>query len=150
MVKIDKDYFVDVCNNSFTMAEACRKLGMHWNTFRRYTIKFDCFNPNQSHKGVKLGERTGKIQTEDILNGKYPDYQTYKLKIRLIREGFIKDECCLCGWCGKRKGEEFSTCELHNKDENSHNHCLSNLELICPNCHSLTENYRSKNCKNEH
>jgi hypothetical protein len=36
------------------------------------------------------------------------------------------------------------TLEIHHRDGNSSNHRLSNCELLCPNCHSLTHNFRNK------
>lgn len=147
MKQVNQEEFIKICQESETMAIAARKLNMHFNTFKRYAVKFGCYNTNQSHKGVKTGPRVDRIPTEDILKGLYPDYQTYKLKKRLIREGYLKDECCRCGWHQKPAGAEFTPCELHHKDGNCRNHRLSNLELICPNCHSLTENYRSRNKK---
>jgi len=35
--------------------------------------------------------------------------------------------------------------ELHHVDGDRTNHLLENLEMICPNCHSQTDNYRAKN-----
>ena len=146
MKTVDEKYFREVVQNSQTMREAANKLGMHYNTFIRWAKKFDCYSPNQGGKGTHKPKAT-TIKTEDILAGKYPEYQTYKLKIRLIREGYIEDKCSRCGWCQKREGEEFTPCELHHKDGDSTNHSLDNLDLICPNCHSLTETYRAKNKK---
>jgi hypothetical protein len=37
--------------------------------------------------------------------------------------------------------------ELHHKDGDKSNNELDNLELLCPNCHSYTENYGSKNIR---
>ena len=34
---------------------------------------------------------------------------------------------------------------VHHKDGNRFNHSLSNIELLCPNCHSLTQTYRARN-----
>lgn len=147
MKQINKEEFIKVCQESDSMLAASRKLNMHFNTFKRYAIKFNCYQTNQSHKGIKLGHYDSRIKTAEILKGLYPDYQTYKLKQRLIREGYIKDECQRCGWHEKPEGAEFTPCELHHKDGDSHNHLQENLELICPNCHSLTPNYRSKNKK---
>ena len=31
--------------------------------------------------------------------------------------------------------------ELHHKDGNHYNNDLSNLEILCPNCHAQTDNY---------
>lgn len=141
---IDKENFIKICNDSRSMAEAAMKLNLHFNTFKRYALMFDCYNPNPSGKGLKK-KSNSKIKTEDILNGKYPEYQTYKLKLRLLKEGYIEDKCSRCGWHEKLDGQEFSPCELHHIDGNPHNHLFSNLELICPNCHSITSNYRSRN-----
>lgn len=35
--------------------------------------------------------------------------------------------------------------ELEHKDGNSQNNDISNVALICPNCHSQTETYKAKN-----
>lgn len=35
--------------------------------------------------------------------------------------------------------------EIHHLDGNHQNNDLSNLQLLCPNCHSYTENYCGKN-----
>lgn len=145
MKKIDEQEFITTCQNSLTMAEAARKLNMHFNTFKRYATKFGCYSTNPGGKGTSK-PRPRKILTKDILLGKYPDYETYKLKMRLIREGYIEDKCQYCGWSEKRKPEdEFTPCELHHADGNPRNHLLSNLRMCCPNCHSLQKHYRSKN-----
>ena len=137
--------FKQICENSKTMSEAAEKLNLHFNTFKRYAIKFGCFKPNQGGKGLKKPHNESKIKTLEILNGKYPNYQTYKLKIRLIREGFIEDKCSICGWNGTLEGNEFSNCELHHIDGNRWNHRFENLQLLCPNCHSMTKSYRARN-----
>ena len=145
MKTINEEEFIEICKNSQTAAEAARKLNMHFNTFKRYAVKLNCYFTNQSHKGMQLGHKSTRIQTWDILDGKYPNYSTFKLKQRLLEEGIKKDECELCGWHEKRTGEFYTPCELHHKDGNPHNHLLANLIILCPNCHSLTDNYRSKN-----
>lgn len=146
MKHINKDEFVKVCNESATMAIACSKLDMHFNTFKRYALKFNCYNPNQGGKGT-LKPKSKKILTSDILSGLYPNYPTYKLKLRMIREGLLEDKCEKCGWQEKPEGAKYTPCELHHKDGDSHNHLRENLSLICPNCHSLTNTYRAKNKK---
>ena len=35
--------------------------------------------------------------------------------------------------------------EVHHLDGDRMNNELSNLQLLCPNCHALTENWRGKN-----
>jgi len=53
------------------------------------------------------------------------------------------NKCNHCGnsnWMGKKL-----VLELEHKDGNSDNNARSNLECLCPNCHSLTPTYRNKN-----
>ena len=37
--------------------------------------------------------------------------------------------------------------QIHHKDGNRFNHSLENLIILCPNCHSQTENFRFKQGK---
>lgn len=139
---INKDEFVKVCNESMSMVQASAKLGLHFNTFKRYAVRFGCYNTNQSGKGMKK-KSEAKIPLQDILSGKYPEFQTFKLKNRLIKEGLLKNECCKCGltkWC-----DNPLNMELDHIDGNRTNHSLDNLRMLCPNCHAQTDTYRSKN-----
>lgn len=116
------------------MKEACVKLNMHWNTFKKYAVEFGCFKPNQSHKGMKIGWKITRYKTEDILAGLHPTYSPYKLKNRLIEEGYKERKCECCGrteWNGQP-----IPLELHHKDGNSYNHSLENLQILCLNCHA--------------
>lgn len=147
-LNLTKEQILNVVNDSKTMEEASRKLGLHFNTFRRYAKKYNCYSPNQGGKGTKKPcPPSKKIQLEDILNGKYPDYQTYKLKLRLIEEGYKEDKCEICGWNKKIIGNKYTPCELHHLNGDRHDHSLKNLIIICPNCHSLQDHYRSRNQK---
>ena len=71
-----------------------------------------------------------------------------KLHIQTLRKILIWDveNCCeLCNtseWLGSA-----ITLEIHHIDGNNKNNELSNLQILCPNCHSQTDNYRAKNIK---
>lgn len=144
MINIDKKYFIEICETSQSMANACQRLGLHWNTFYKYANKFGCYKPNQGRKGVPHAS-TSKIKTQDILEGKYPQYQTFKLKNRILKE-HIKDHKCECCGLSEWMNKPIHL-ELHHKDGDRTNHLLNNLELLCPNCHAQTETYRAKNIK---
>ena len=100
---------------------------------------------NQGGKGIHKLRRS--IPTEDILAGKYPSFQTYRLKIRLIKEGYFEDKCSICGWDKKPEGAKYTPCELDHIDGNPMNHSLDKLRIICPNCHALTKTYRFRRGK---
>ena len=55
------------------------------------------------------------------------------------------EKCMKCGWCEKNPITNKVPIELEHKDGNSENNNLDNLELLCPNCHSLTSTYKALN-----
>jgi len=115
---------------------------MSFGSFKKRAKALNVYSTNQSGKGIKRVRKKNVIKTADILDGKYPHYSTYKLKLRLIKEGYIQDRCSLCGWDKKPVGRTYTPCELDHINGNPTDHRLENLRLICPNCHSLTPTYR--------
>ncbi len=144
--RITDQEIVEITTKSQTMALAAKRCGMAYTTFIRHAKRLGIYKPNQGGKGT---EKKGynKIPIEEILQGKYPQYQTYKLKTRLIDEGYKEDKCEKCGWCEKLEDSKYTPCELHHIDGNPENHLLSNLIILCPNCHSLTKSYRFRRGK---
>jgi hypothetical protein len=59
-------------------------------------------------------------------------------KAKVISEQGGKCVCGLSEWRGKRL-----ILELHHKDGVNTNDTRENLEVLCPNCHSVTETYRA-------
>lgn len=142
-VLFTKEEIVEACNSSPTMSQAAKKLDLPFKLLRRVAKQYGCFKPNRGGKGVK-GERGGspKMSLQDIFNGKHPSYGANKLRQRLISEGFKPHTCEKCGlseWLGQP-----IPIELHHIDGNPHNHSLNNLQILCNNCHTLTDNYRGK------
>jgi hypothetical protein len=138
---LTKEKVTEVCNNSESMTMAAIKLKVHFNTLKRVAEKFGCYKPNKGLKGVKKPINP-KIQLKEILEGKHPTFQTYKLKMRLLKEGIFENECSICGldsWLGNPL-----MIELDHIDGDSHNHKIDNLRMLCPNCHSQTQTFRSK------
>jgi len=94
--------------------------------------------------GLKSKNTGGKkIELKEILEGKHPYYQTFKLRNRLISVGIKENKCECCGiseWNGKE-----IVCHLDHIDGDNSNHVLENLRIICPNCHSQTDTWCGKN-----
>jgi len=84
-----------------------------------------------------------KIPIEYILieNSLYKD--TNKLRKRLIKEGILGAVCGVCQldtWLGRPISLELDHINGINTDNR-----ITNLRIICPNCHAQTSNYRGKN-----
>ena len=121
---------------------AAASLGIKHATYKRYAEKYGCYVTNQSGKGISKPNGT-KFPLEDILAGLQPQYPCSKLRIRLLKENIFDAICNSCGlteWLGKP-----IPLELEHKDGCHTNHRLENLELLCPNCHALTETYAGRN-----
>ena len=82
----------EAIKSSGSMREAALKLGMPFSTFKRKAG--DLYEPNQGAKGSSKPSQK-KIPLQDILKGKHPQYQSNKIRIRLIEEG-VKEAKCEC------------------------------------------------------
>lgn len=57
----------------------------------------------------------------------------------------VGNKCQLCGWSEVNKFTSKVPLELEHIDGNSRNNDISNLMILCPNCHSLTGTYKALN-----
>ena len=138
MKTIDKNLFIKVCVEELTMAKAAAKLNLHFNTFKKYALKFECYSPNQSGKGIK------KDIKKRILNLEEYSSRASIRKI-IIKDNLIEYKCSECNiqtWNNK-------SLSLHLDHINGigNDNRLENLRFLCPNCHSQTETYTGRNKK---
>jgi hypothetical protein len=93
-------------------------------------------------QGWSRDKRFGnKHPIEDYFNGKF--ITSHHLRQRLIKDEVFPHQCSNCGltiWLN-----EPIPLELDHIDGNITNNSLSNLRLLCPNCHAKTSTYRGKN-----
>ena len=141
------EQIIEACKSSVTMAEAASKTDLHYNTFSRRAKKLKVYSPNQGGKGKTKIKKEGiiKIPLIEILEGKHPSYQTFKLKLRLFKENIKQNVCEIC-FIDKWNDKPLM-CELDHINGNSKDHKLENLRILCPNCHSQTSTFRAKNIK---
>lgn len=151
--KYNKEQLESAVASSVCIRETLSKLGISPCGGNYVTLKkaIQVFNIDNSHftgqghlKGKTHNFNTRPLN-EILVLGKYEN--TYRLKNRLIRDNLKErkcENCLMISWQG------FPIpLELHHKDGNRKNNQFSNLELLCPNCHALTDNYRGKNKKCE-
>lgn len=90
--------------------------------------------------GRKLPNRRNTIDSYLV---KGSTVQSSKLKKYLLEANIFEKQCSCCGlteWLG-----EPIPIELDHIDGCPTNNELSNLRLLCPNCHAKTPTYRGKN-----
>lgn len=91
------------------------------------------------------GKNKNKISftKEEVFCKKEKYYTTETLKRYLFLYNLKENKCEICGI--ENWNEKPITLECHHKNGKDKDNELENLQLLCPNCHSQTENYRGKN-----
>jgi 5-methylcytosine-specific restriction endonuclease McrA len=135
---IEADEFKRVIEECDTYGEAAVQLGVHIKTIGAWAKKLNCLKTGHNGGGARV-----QFLLQDILDGKHPQYPTFLLKKRLLKEDIKEDKCDECGiteWNGNS-----ITIEMDHINGNRHDHSLENLRMLCPNCHSQTATYKSLN-----
>ena len=88
-------------------------------------------------------KRQLKNRTDDEIFRYGAKVKVMNLKREYIRRVLQGDAHCeICGlreWNGKEL-----MFQIHHIDGNHRNHVIENLQLLCPNCHSQTDNYSNR------
>lgn len=71
----------------------------------------------------------------------------YGISAHLKRYLFEKfnNKCCICGWGKMNPYSQTIPLEIDHIDGDFRNNTENNLQLLCPNCHSLTSTYKGAN-----
>jgi len=133
---------------SVSISQALEKMGVkaaggNYEVFnarvKKLQIDISHFTGMAWNKGQK---HSSKRKLEDYLSNNAA-IGSFKLKNRILKEGLKPHECENC--LNTKWLDNPIPLELHHINGNSKDNSLVNLQLLCPNCHSLTDNYRGKN-----
>lgn len=84
-----------------------------------------------------------------IENGMRGEYQISSHIRRYLFEKY-DNKCEKCGLCEVNPSTGCVPLEVHHIDGDYTNNTEDNLLLLCPNCHALTETYKSLNKNGRH
>jgi len=138
--------------DSRSQADVLRKLGLcpsgaNYTQLKHYirekSLDTSHFSGQSWSKGMTNRPSNAKVELEDIFSGAVVYKAYHYLKLRLIKEGYLIRKCYKCGnteWMG-----EPIPIELEHINGNHFDNSLSNLTLLCPNCHAQTSTHAGKN-----
>lgn len=77
-------------------------------------------------------------------NQQLKDWSTYS-RVAHLKKHLIKEKSHKCENCLLTNWQEYPiVLEVHHKDGDRTNNNFENLQLLCCNCHALTNNWRNK------
>lgn len=148
--KLSDEQFVELLKKSSTISEVLFKLGytVKGNSWGYSQVKrrMDDLNLDRSiFKGKSAVIKTNKlnnVKKEDILKENCKHQRTV-LRRYIIKNNLIPYKCAICG-CTEWQGKTLSL-ELDHINGVNNDNRLENLRFLCPNCHSQTSTYGSRN-----
>lgn len=139
----NEDRIREAVTKSTTYTEVLEYLGIPSRGGNNATIKriIDEMGLDVSHfTGRRVNTVYHKdIPLDDYINGG-KKIKSSKLLAKLIKAGLKEHRCESCGivdWNGNP-----IVLHLHHCDGNPDNNNLDNLQVLCPNCHSQTDNFK--------
>lgn len=148
--KLSDEQFVELLKNSSTISEVLFKLGYSvksnsWG-FAKIRQRMSDLNLDGSvFKGKSPITKYGslhKVNASDILK---PNCKHARSVLRryVIKNNLIPYRCAICG-CVEWQGRTLSL-ELDHINGINNDNRIENLRFLCPNCHSQTTTYGSRN-----
>jgi transposase-like protein len=152
--KLSKEEAEKAAKESFSIAEFCRNVGWkavggHYKQVHHYITLYNLDVSHFTGCRTNLGNRLNKGKET-----KMKDYENVERLVRgpvllkkLLNEGIKERKCECCGgteWLGKP-----IPLEVHHINGNFLNNNVENLQLLCPNCHTFTDNFTGKKNRKE-
>ncbi len=142
-----------VVKNSYSLREVIVKLGLvpaggNYQQVKRVIEEQGLSTKHFTGQGWRKNRTFSFVPRKSLkeILVKNSDFQSYKLKKRLYREGIKKPECELCDWAEQAQDGRIPV-ELDHINGDRKDNRLQNLRILCPNCHSLQSTHRGRNQK---
>lgn len=144
--QVSDEEFAKMASESKSMCEFMYKLGYRSASgSARIPVKKRC-----DKLGIKIPHHVHIIRNpgqrfpDEIYFQKGVERKGQQVRDRLIRSGYVREECAICGLTNVWNGKHLSLQVDHINGDHFDNR-LENLRLLCPNCHSQTETYGGRN-----
>ena len=152
--KLSIEQIKQVVAESFSSSEACEKLGMAGKSgsitrFRKFLDEkqIDCSHwTGQSWSKGKTSlddDRLRKAKDNSLIFTENSNASSHYVRSLLIKHN-LKEYKCECGITNEWNGKTINL-QMDHINGNRKDHRLENLRWLCPNCHSQTDTFCSRN-----
>jgi len=146
----DKEEIIKAVSLSECKTDVLRNLKVstrsgNFQTLEKYCKKFSIDLSGLIYKANR-GNRWQEEKSDEEIFTINSTYTRTNLKKRILKRKLIEYKCAKCNNVGKWNGLKLSLQLDHINGINDDNR-LENLRFLCPNCHSQTETFGSKNRK---
>lgn len=139
-ISIPVDILTEVIITSYSFVEAAKRLNVSRQTIKRLTFALNIDTTHFLPSG-----RARRFSTPSMILIEHGKSSNNVIKACIIRNNLLK-YICICGQEPLWKGSKL-TLQLHHKNGNPTDHRIENLEFLCPNCHTQTNNFTGRNGK---
>lgn len=148
---IDKNILQEIINSSFSIVDVLKKLNLNPYNGNHRTINKRIIVDNLDLSKLeenKLKNKKPKLDrkiSDDKVFSENSEHQSI-VRSRIIKNSLIKYECSICKCDGTWNNKQL-TLQLDHINGINNDNRLENLRFLCPNCHSQTPTFGSKNNK---
>lgn len=153
--KVENEVLQKILNESNSYSDVLRHFSLdpHNGNHRTLSarIKFDSLDTSkisENRKGLYKSRKFDSRKNNDLIFIVNSEGSRGNLKRRIL-EGDLIEYKCPCGITDTWQGLKI-TLQLDHKNGVNNDDRLENLQFLCPNCHSQTKTFGSKNSKKVH
>ena len=140
---LTKEQMVAAQSKTLSNMAAARYLHVSYQHYKKWAKLYKIFESHKNQAGVgvpKFLKGSKKMpHMIEIIEGRIAasHFDPNKLKYALIEQGYLPEECSICGFKERRVLDYKIPLLLHFKDKNSNNYSLDNVQLLCYNHYFL-------------
>lgn len=152
-IRLGKEKLQELCNNSNSIRELLHKLNLSANGSGGYRTFYKSIKNMDIDLSVLKSKKyrwrgSAKKNNENFFT-ENSSISRGNIKKRIIKENLKEYKCSKCGNIGKWL-DGVLVLQLEHKNGINDDNRLSNLEFLCPNCHSQTETFSGRSKINVH